>query len=259
MSSEISTLSHVGINEFGKWAKVMVESHPEVQIKIVPDIDGYNELKLKTRPPIKCKQTECCGLVDTGAQMVSMGLQTVYAMGLGRKHIVPVGMKIKAANTDGLRLLGGVLVKISGFDNEGQEHFTRQLAYVAEEVQRVFLSKKASEELGIIGKNFPTIGAYALEDEEFDELTKLNKNNDEINYFKACEGLSTGKCSCPKRELPPKAPDTCPFPPTLENIERLEMWIRSKYRASMFNTCSNQALPLMNSSPPLELFIDKSV
>merc|ERR1719318_1136716 len=87
-------------------------------------------------------------------------------MGLGRKHLIPVGMTIKAANTGGLKLLGGVLVRISGKDLEGSERFTRQLAYVAEEVERVFLSKKACEDLGIIGDTFPTIGAYALETDD---------------------------------------------------------------------------------------------
>ena len=49
-----------------------------------------------------------------------------------------------------------------------------------------------------------------------------------------------------------------PFPPTLENVDRLEQWIRDRYRASTFNVCNNQALPLMKGSPPLELFIDKN-
>ena len=90
----------------------------------------------------------------------------MYAMGLGRKHIIPVGMTIKAANTGGLKLLGGVLVRISGRNQHGIERVTRQLAYLAKEVDRVFLSKRASEDLGIIEESFPTIGAYALASED---------------------------------------------------------------------------------------------
>ena len=135
---------------------------------------------------------------------------------------------------------------------------TRQLAYVAEDVDRVFLSKKATEELGIISKTFPTIGAYALETEDIHENddTIANGSKHEIKDFKQCTGLDSGKCTCPKRELPPIAPKTCPFPPTVENLDRLENWIRENYRASTFNTCNCQPLPLMKDSPPLELFID---
>ena len=110
MTAGINKLSLVGIDEFGKWAKVRVEDHPEVVVDIQPDLDGYEELDLQPRPPQKHKVTSSKSLVDTGAQMVDMDVKTVYSMGLGRKHIIPVRMTIKAANTGGLKLLDGVLV-----------------------------------------------------------------------------------------------------------------------------------------------------
>ena len=250
LTAGINQLSHVGIDKFGKWAKIRVEDHPEVVVEIKPDVDGYDELDLQPRPPQKHKATSTKSLVDTGAQMVVVDVRTVYAMGLSRKHIIPVGMTIKAANTGGLKLLGGVLVRISGKDQQGNERVTRQLAYVAEEVNRVFLSRQASEDLGIIGKAFPTIGAYGLEtDDTTKEVEEDVVNNDAfingIKNFKACEGLDNGKCSCPKREIPPPAPESCPFPPTTEKLERLEGWIMDRYRSSTFNTCNCQPLPMM--------------
>ena len=212
MKAEINKLSHVGIDEFGKWARIKVDDHPEVVVDIEPDIEGYEELRLDKKPPPKHKITSTKALVDTGAQMVVMGLKTVYAMGLGKKNIMPVGMTIKAANTGGLRLLGGILVRITGQGLDGVERITRQLAYVAEEVDRVFLSKKACEELGIISRNFPIIGAYAIERDETLEADKTaNDFITEIMNHETCAGLETGKCSCPTRELPPAAPTTCPF------------------------------------------------
>ena len=128
-----------------------------------PDLDGYNELNLYPRPPENCRTTVSKSLVDTGAQMVVIDLKTVYSMGLAKKNLIPVGMKIKAANTGGLKLLGGVLVRIMGKSQDGAEKVTRQLAYVAEEVKKVFLSRKASEDLGIIPQSFPTIGAFGMD------------------------------------------------------------------------------------------------
>ena len=214
MSAEISTLSHMGVNEFGKWAKVRVEDHPEVQVKLELDMEGYEELQLQPRPPSCHKSCDSTALVDTGAQMVVVDLKTVYSMGLGKKHVIPVGMKIKAANTGGLKLIGGILVKITGRNKDGVMRSTRQLAYVAEEVSRVFLSRKACEDLGIIPSSFPIIGAFGIEADS----TVDNIVNDDftgvIKSFKSCDGLDNGKCSCPTRELPPKAPESCPFPPT---------------------------------------------
>ena len=89
----------------------------------------------------------------------------------------------------------------------------------------------------------------------------LNQNLyyfNEINVFKPCEGLQSNKCSCPVRELPPDPPKTCPFPPTEDNLGRIENWIKEYYKSSTFNTCDNQPLPLMKDSPPLQLFIDSA-
>ena len=131
MSGECSTLSHVGINKFGKWARIRVEEHPEVDIQIIPDKSGYDELNIGINLPQLVQETNCRGLVDTGAQMVVVGLETIHAMGLTKANLIPVGMKIKAANMGGLKLHGGLLVRISGQNSQGEERSSRQLAYVA--------------------------------------------------------------------------------------------------------------------------------
>ena len=46
------------------------------------------------------------------------------------------------------------------------------------------------------------------------------------------------------------------MPATAENIPRLKKWIQERYASSAFNVCTHQVLPLVNSSPPLRLFVD---
>ena len=257
----ITSLSHMGINAFGKWAKACIVDHPEVLVNISPELSGYKELNLMGKLPSYIHDISCKALVDTGAQMVVLGLNTVHKMGLKQENLVPVGLKIKAANTGGLNLLGGVLVRISGKDKNGRLRVSKQLAYVASEVTKVFLSKQASEDLGIISHTFPAIGAYSVEGTPAasNGTGVLDSNNKrEIKDFKGCYSSINDQCNCPKRVLPPPVPKTCPLPPTPENLGRLENWIRDRYQASTFNTCNNQPLPLMSDSPPLELFIDSS-
>jgi hypothetical protein len=66
-------------------------------------------------------------------------------------------------------------------------------------------------------------------------------------------------CKCPTRTSPPEAPEDCPFAFEEKNIDRIKEWIGQKYASSSFNTCTNQKLPLVTSSPPLRLFVDKNV
>ena len=65
----------------------------------------------------------------------------------------------------------------------------------------------------------------------------------------------TADCGCPLQELPPEPP-ALPFPPTEENKERMKKFLVERYRASTFNTCQNQTLPMMHG-PPMELFVQK--
>ena len=71
-------------------------------------------------------------------------------MGLSKKDLVPVHVKIKAANSGGLKLLGGVFVKILGYSSSGKRWESRQMAYCVEGCDRLFLSKQACVELGIL-------------------------------------------------------------------------------------------------------------
>jgi hypothetical protein len=71
------------------------------------------------------------------------------------------------------------------------------------------------------------------------------------------DGSRPGKC--PTRTPPPLAPEDCPFEPIAANVEILKQWIGRRYASSSFNCCTNQRLSLVTSSPPLRLFVDKSV
>merc|ERR1711895_70769 len=106
----VAHLSHTGINEFGRWARIRVEDHPEVFISMEADKSGYDQLmKNVTLKSERLRVYNGPGLVDSGAQMVVIGLKHLYGMGLTKKDLVPVSMKIKAANSGGLKLLGGLL------------------------------------------------------------------------------------------------------------------------------------------------------
>ena len=133
--------------------------------------------------PKRCKYFSAEALTDTGAQMVVISPKIVQSMGLSSKNIIPVKMKIKAANMGGLTLLGGVLVKISGKSDNGVVRSSQQLAYVAKEVERVYLSKRACQDLGIIAENFPKIDAFPIDANKIGSVQQIKS---EINDFKPC-------------------------------------------------------------------------
>ena len=67
-------------------------------------------------------------------------------MGLSTKDFIPVSMKMKAANNEGIRTLGAVVIIFAG--NSGTRRLeTRQIAYVTDTSDRIFLSRAACVDL----------------------------------------------------------------------------------------------------------------
>merc|ERR1712082_193379 len=141
----------------------------------------------------------------------------------------------------------------------GSSITTRQLCYIAEGIDCLFLSKQACRELGIINDEFPTIGAH-LKDSKASNLASMGGSS-VTGSSSATQGTNPAAeearpCECPTRTLPPTVPTALPFPATMANREKLENWIKEHYASSGFNQCTHQPLPLITSTPPLQLHVD---
>ena len=109
---------------------------------------------------------------------------------------------------------------------------------------RLFLSKSACRDLGVISENFPQVG-----------------NKDNVSSLNKCDLVNSNNpdsCKCPKRRNTPDPPEKIPFSPVEENIPRLKQFILDWYKDSAFNCCEQQPFPLMKGSPPMKLFADKN-
>ena len=65
---------------------------------------------------------------------------------------------MQVANNDNIRILGAAILRLSGKSNEGEERFTRQMVYITNNTDKLFLSRETCVDLGIIPNTFPTIG-----------------------------------------------------------------------------------------------------
>ena len=180
-------------------------------------------------------------MADTGCQSCLAGLKVIKKLGVSVRNLIPVNIKMQAANNN-IRILGAALLRLSGKSNEGEERSTRQMVYVTDNTDKLFLSREACVDLRIIPNTFPTIG----EAEETESANSIGTTD---------ASLPQQECQCPKRTKPPLIPTSLPFPATEANREKLQQYLLDHYASSMFNTCEHQALPLMDS-PPMRLMID---
>ncbi len=187
-------------------------------------------------------------MADTGCQSCLAGIKIIYRLGLRKRDLIPVDMKMHAANNKGISILGAVIMRLSGKSSDGNVVETRQMVYVTDNSDKLFLSKEACMALGMISSNFPMIGEVSGTDESIDSTRDTSPPV-------PIESHPTVECECPKRSTPPPIPSELPYPPTEENRGKLEQYLLDRYKSSTFNTCEHQTLPLMEG-PPMKLMVD---
>ena len=258
-SKKKKTLPHTAYDEYRGWISSRPESHPELPISASLCTQGYQQLDIPP-PRIISRKVVTITLPDTGAQMTVAGVKFIHSLGVKKSELIPLSHGVNAANTARLGLLGGLLVTFIGEDCLGNMKTSKQLCYVADNIDGVFLSRSACVDLGLIDKNFPTVGTFNSPNlSAMSKSNSENKNYESYKFSTANNGknkCSKGACVCPRRELPPPVPTALPYPAVPENRENIKNWILEHYSSSAFNQCEHQPLPLMKDSPQIKLHID---
>ena len=226
------------------WTRTHSKPQPFADLTVSTSPDDYSDLGFNVN--IKPKSAIVSCMADTGCQSCLSGMKTISRLGIGTNKLIPVTLKMHAANNKGIIILGAVILRISGKDNDGNILETRQLTYVTDSSDKFFLSREACIELGMISTTFPSVSEMERSPET---VSAIKDNNTES------DSSLTSDCDCLRRETPPPLPTTMPFPATTANREKLRQFILETYGSSTFNTCEHQPLPMMGG-PPLHLMID---
>ena len=172
-------------------------------------------------------------MADTGCQSCLAGMKALQRLNIKKENLIPVTLKMNAANNTQLNILGAAVIRFSGISSNGENLVTKQIVYVTDNTDKIYLSREGCISLGLISKDFPTIGEARKD---------------------SCATLSDPLCDCPERTPTPPRPQEIPYAPTEENRQKLKDWLLEYYKHSTFNTCEHQHLPKMDT-PPLRLMI----
>ena len=142
-------------------------------------------------------------MADTGCQSCLAGMKVIHLLGLGKNDLLPVTLRMHAANNDGIKILGAVVLRFSGQSHSGQLLETRQIVYVTSDTDKLFLCREACTALGMITENFLSVG----EMHKGDQAARITQH---------------APCDCPPCQKPPPKPTELPFPATEDNRESLQ-------------------------------------
>uniref|UniRef100_A0AAV2JCK1 Telomerase-binding protein EST1A n=1 Tax=Knipowitschia caucasica TaxID=637954 RepID=A0AAV2JCK1_KNICA len=191
-----------------KWTRRPSNPQPYIHLTITIEREDYKALGLDLQK--RTRAVTLPAMADTGCQSCLIGVKVAQRLGLSTEDLIPVSMTMKAANDEGIRILGAAVVRFAGTSSDARRLETRQIAYVTDTSDRIFLSRTACVDLGMISDKFPTLG--------------------EVNL------ATSDPCDCPQRAEPPTRPTTLPMPATEANREALRKHLLGLYAQSTFNT-----------------------
>ena len=65
-------------------------------------------------------------MADTGCQNCLAGMKVMHLLGLYESDLLPVTLRMHAANSNGIKILGAVVLRFSGQSHPGKILETRQ-------------------------------------------------------------------------------------------------------------------------------------
>jgi len=217
------------------------DPQPYLNLSIRVMEEDYQQLGFDPIVNLNEKPIIMRAMADTGCQSCLIGFKQIQRLGLTKHDLINANMRIHAANNQAIKILGAVILRITGTGQDGQQRETRQFSYVTNDADKFFLSKNACVDLGMVSETFPTVG----------------ETNASTNVPSKDPPVLAPTCDCPRRSQPPPIPTKLPYAATAENREKLEQYLLDYYKSSTFNTCEHQLLPLM-SGPPVKLMIDEN-
>ena len=247
-------LCHMEFTAEHGWQEASPPGNPTAPVTISAHLSTYSTLGLapptSTSPRVAMSSATIDAIADSGAQMNIISARTLAQMQISEGSLLPVKVRVHGAvQGSKLQILGGIFLHVADPREPDKRASTTQMFYVASNVTSTYLSLACLKALGIVDEDFPRLGQASLSGLHTSFPTSKCENT----------GVVTGDeeaCSCPKRELPPQQAPRLPCSPTEENLPTIKRYILDRYKASAFNTCERQALPLISGSPPLELHVD---
>ena len=194
--TERTTLTHHVFNKVTKeWLRKCSKSQLFIRLRMDIRQKDYCHFRFSLRAPQT--HTFASAMADTGCQSCLVGLKVVKKLGLSTRDLIPVDIKMHAANNN-IRILGAIILRLSGKNKNGEEESTRQIVYITDNTYKLFLNREAWVDLGLIPGTFPTIGE-----------TEATLSANSVKAVHTPQ--SPPVCQCPKRTKPPPIPNSLPF------------------------------------------------
>lgn len=174
-----------------KWLKRPSKSQPFVGLSVTVQREDYKYFGfcLSVQPDAVLVDV----MADTGCQSCLAGFELVEKLGLSNNDLIPVNMLMHSADNRDIPILGAIILRLSGRDQLGNERITRQIVYITYSTDKLFLSREACVDLGIIPVQFPVVGIVPV---QTDYPTPPSNG-----CASSSQDAALLHCNCPRRSM----------------------------------------------------------
>ena len=114
-------------------------SQPQPYIKLLVRVQRKDYEQFGFTPQVNQRAITVHAMADTGCQSCLVGINTTHQLGLRKHKLIPVKMKMRAADNNNINILGAAILRFSGQDEAGNVIETRQLTYVTDTSDRLLI------------------------------------------------------------------------------------------------------------------------
>ena len=161
---------------------------------------------------------EVSAVADTGCQSCLIGSKVVHYLGFRDRDLLGVEHRMNAVNQHSIDISGTVILRLTGLDKGGHQLQTTQICYVTPDTDKLYLSREACVDLGLISSSFPTFGE-ALSVTAVDKHVRMSCP---VKDIQSVIIMMENNATVLKRSMSPPLPTTIPFPATEVNAEKLK-------------------------------------
>ena len=91
------------------------------------------------------KNIAVSAMADTGCQSCLAGMKLMHRLGMTKKDLIPVNMRMHAANNKSIQILGAIILKLHGSSKDGNVRAAHQITYITNDSDKLFLCREAWE------------------------------------------------------------------------------------------------------------------
>ena len=184
------------------WVKQASKSQPFINVATTLSPTDYATLGFSTS--LSSRSTTLSVMANTGSQSCLARINAINHLGITAKDLIPVTMQMYAASNVGINILGTTILQFSGHSSSDQLLETHHLTYVTDCSSKLFFSREACSEFGMIPRHFPTISEVMPLNNATSGAAHTHQPNATASLSTPPSNVTglTAPCSCPKLPTP---------------------------------------------------------